>query len=168
MTAGVDSLGRRRRYYGNRNRRKWTRETVLDAARRWHAKNGEPPRSSDWDPTRMRMLADRLREKTREWELRASTFNIGDYPSRRTVNELFGSWNRMIEEAGYVPRAPGQNTPRATEPSPFLVPLGNAVNDVYDAEDVADDETLIIALRRLETIARKLRQEVEARAGSRT
>ena len=163
MSATTDSLGRRRRYYGNSKRRRWTRELVIEKAQEWHAKYDEPPRSSDWDPTRIRHLADRLREKTREWELRASAFAIGDFPSRRTVNELFGSWNAMIEEAGYQSRAPGQNTPRAVEPSPFLLPLGNAMNAVYDAEDEGDDVTLAVALKRLETTARKLRQQVEAR-----
>jgi hypothetical protein len=164
MTAtAVDRLGRRRRHYGNGKQRRWTRELVLERVHNWHAKYSEPPRSSDWDPTRIKMLVEKQREKTREWELRASTFNIGDYPSRRTVNELFGSWNAMILDAGLQPRAPGQRTPRAVEPSPFLLPLGNAVSFVYEAEDTADDETLIVALRKLEAVARKLRREIEGR-----
>lgn len=60
--------------------RRWNRETVIDACREWHAKYGTPPRCEDWEGQR------------------------GAWPAKTTVQNWFGTWNHMVELAGFTPR----------------------------------------------------------------
>ena len=60
----------------------WHRAAILDACRAWVERHGEPPTGRKW--------------------ARASAVN----PANTTVREVFGSWNAMIEAAGFAPRQP--------------------------------------------------------------
>jgi Homing endonuclease associated repeat len=147
---------------GNRFRVHWTQERIIEAIQEWRERYHEPPRRTDWDPTRCEKLADAALVKADEWRKRATLFRIGEWPTPRTVTEAFGSWNNAIEAAGLTPRLPSQRTARATEPSHFLTPLGHAMTNAYQAEDTGDVETLRIALHQVAAVATDLARQLEA------
>jgi hypothetical protein len=61
----------------------WTREAILFALRKWAHEYGEAPRSTDWN--------------------RASL----DHPTKNTVRDEFGTWNKGVRAAGLRPRSRG-------------------------------------------------------------
>jgi hypothetical protein len=63
---------------------RWSRETTVAALRVWAESWGRSPSLEQWR--------------------RASPA----HPSAATVRRLFGSWNAAVEEAGFVPRRPGE------------------------------------------------------------
>ena len=67
----------------------WDRAMILYAIDLWVRRTGRPPAANEWD---------RARE---------------DYPSRQTVQRVFGRWNTAIEAAGYLPRKPGSHRVRS-------------------------------------------------------
>jgi hypothetical protein len=146
---------------GNRFAVHWTPERIVEAIQNWQEVYNEPPRRTDWDPTRCEVLARMAEQRADEWRRRQTTFRIGEFPTPRTVTEAFGSWNAAIEAAGFVPRLPSQRTPRGIEASPLLTQLGSAMNDVYQAEDAGDVQTLRIELRRLAALAEQLADQLE-------
>jgi Homing endonuclease associated repeat len=76
----------------------WTRERIIKAIQR-AAKDGEPPKSTDW----MSGLAPgRKRRKTG-----SATSPRPDHPSHTRVQQVFGSWNAAIRAAGFPPRDAG-------------------------------------------------------------
>lgn len=56
----------------------WTRQGIIDAARRWSTLHGRPPASHDWD----------------------HGAPDGSHPSRNIPAKRFGSWNAMLRAAG--------------------------------------------------------------------
>lgn len=152
----------KRELVGNAYRRYWTRDRIVAAIKRWHRQHGEAPRSTDWDVHRARKLAELHERLAAEWRGRIAKFEVGRWPSVRTVREQFGGWNNAIAAAGFEPRSQGQNTPRGAEPSPLLIPLSRALGDAYAAEDRDDAAALAAALRRVARIASKLAREVDA------
>lgn len=75
-------------------------ETVLEALRAWHARYGESPTMTDWDPAR-------ARHEGQDW--RVARYYEGDWPSIATVRHHFGTLNQAVRAAGLAPRAPGQH-----------------------------------------------------------
>lgn len=67
----------------------WTPETVTEAIRDFAAEFGHPPRVTDWSPAHARHRGQPERERRPEW------------PSQRTVFNLFGSWEQALREAGF-------------------------------------------------------------------
>lgn len=65
----------------------WTREKIIAACRRWVAEHGDVPGMNDWSHA------------------------AAEYPSAHTAAYYFGTWNAMIEAAGFAPRRPGQRGP---------------------------------------------------------
>lgn len=63
----------------------WSPDRILDAAHEWAKVHGEPPKRRDW----------------------ATGARGPNYPGTRTVSDVFGSWNAMIEAAGFAPRQRG-------------------------------------------------------------
>lgn len=61
----------------------WTKETVISLVVQWMEEHRQPPAINEW------------RGAGR------------DYPDASTVFHLFGSWNKMIREAGFIPRPAG-------------------------------------------------------------
>lgn len=59
--------------------RYWTTEWIIDACQEWERLHGVPPRGEDW-------------ERNPGW------------PSKTVCRIRFGSWNAMIEAAGFQPR----------------------------------------------------------------
>ena len=145
---------------GNRFKVHWSEERIIEAIRAWSDEHGEPPRRTDWDPKRCELLAQAAWEKADEWRKRAHLFRVGEWPSPRTVTEVFGSWNSAIEAAGLTPRLPSQRTARGVTPSHFLAPLGHVVGLVYDAEDGGDTETLRTTLLQLARVAQELADQL--------
>jgi hypothetical protein len=58
----------------------WTRDTIIAAAHTWANNTGGPPTSKQWKN------------------------GTADHPAQSTVSKVFGSWNAMIEAAGWTPR----------------------------------------------------------------
>src|SRR5262245_2405254 len=145
-----------RRHRGNRFRVHWTPDRVIEKIHEWEEQFSEPPRRSDWDPTRCKVLSQTAQQKADIWRSRAFAHAVGDWPSVRTVVELFDTWNNAIEQAGLTPRLPSQRTARGATPQHFLTPLGHAMNVAYEAEDSMDTETLRVALEQVARIANEL------------
>ncbi len=61
----------------------WTEDRIIAAIREWEAEHGQPPTNREW------------------W------FAGEDRPGRVTVMKRFGSWNKAIMAAGFVPRRQG-------------------------------------------------------------
>jgi hypothetical protein len=70
-------------------------DAVLEAMIEWTRRYGDVPTMADWDPVRAR----RLRQ---DW--RIARYNLGDWPSARTVSNHFGSFAKAASAAGLVPR----------------------------------------------------------------
>lgn len=87
-------------------RRIWTRDEILDAIRRWERINGEPPRITNWNPTRARDIG---RPENSVVYLRGrkgvTPQKAGEWPNVNTVIREFGTWNAGIEAAGFTGRA---------------------------------------------------------------
>lgn len=61
----------------------WSRQSIIEAVQAWAARHGAPPTMPQWK--------------------RAAP----EHPEKSTVQRVFGSWNEMIEAAGFGPRRPG-------------------------------------------------------------
>jgi Homing endonuclease associated repeat len=95
MSAAIRAAGLPARSSPARRRRHLASpETVLDAIKAWHARDGEPPAMTDWDPAR-------ARRDGQEW--RIARFYEGDWPSIATVRHHFGTLNRAVLAAGLSP-----------------------------------------------------------------
>ena len=69
--------------------RKWTRERVREAMRRWAELYGRAPSSYDWSRTHARRRgAQAMRRLER-----------GDWPSAATVSGLYGTWAAAVADA---------------------------------------------------------------------
>jgi hypothetical protein len=73
---------------------------VLDAMVEWTRRYGDVPTMADWDPYRARRLGQ-------DW--RIARYQLGDWPSARSVAAHFGSFGAAATAAGLVPRARGQH-----------------------------------------------------------
>jgi hypothetical protein len=62
--------------------RRWTRELVLDAIRKWRVRYGRLPSSYDWSGTHARRRGGEALERLKD----------GDWPSPGVVTKLFGDW----------------------------------------------------------------------------
>lgn len=79
-------------------RKVWTREAIVDAIQRWAALYGEPPRTTNWNPTKANEIGKRhLAAVYRARE-------AGEWPSHNAVFRAFGSWNAAVEAAGFKSR----------------------------------------------------------------
>lgn len=70
----------------------WTRAAVLEQMRQFTERYGEPPRVTDWNPT--------LAQRRGRPELAERFKADGCWPHANTVQRLFGSWTKALEEAG--------------------------------------------------------------------
>lgn len=79
--------------------RKWNRDLVVSAIRRFNERYGRPPCANDFSPANARRAGhpERAERFARD----------GDYPVVGTVMDLFGSWNEGISAAGFRPLKPG-------------------------------------------------------------
>jgi hypothetical protein len=108
LSAAVRAAGMPARRAPTRSRRHLvSSETVLDAIRAWHARYGEPPAMTDWDPSR-------ARTQNQHW--RIARYYEGDWPSINTVRRHFGTLNQAVQAAGLPPRTPGQHAPAESRP----------------------------------------------------
>lgn len=62
----------------------WNRQSIIVACQKWVEANGAVPGMNEWSRS------------------------TADHPVASTVYRLFGSWNNMIEAAGYKPRRRGR------------------------------------------------------------
>ena len=69
--------------------RKWTRERVREAMRRWAELYGRAPSSYDWSHTHARRRGERALRR----------LETGDWPSAATVNGLYGTWAVALSDA---------------------------------------------------------------------
>lgn len=77
----------------------WTRERVIDAMQDYAKQYGTQPSARDWNPTQARNdYRDDLAERF---------YEDGCWPNVSTVQDLFGSWNSAIIEAGFTPLKAG-------------------------------------------------------------
>lgn len=86
------------------NPRRWSREEVLAAVRKWVRLEGRTPTSSDWRPARL--------GGSGRWE-----DEFPDRPPASVGRIVFGSWNRLLEAAGTDVNHP------SWEPEEILVAL---------------------------------------------
>lgn len=79
----------------------WTRETIVAAIRRFHARYGYPPVAPDFNPA---LARQRGRPEAAE-----RFYRDNDYPTHASVQRVFGDnyWNKAIAAAGFDPLAPG-------------------------------------------------------------
>jgi hypothetical protein len=108
MSAAVRAAGMPARQGPTRVRRHLaSNEAVLDAIRAWHARYGEPPAMTDWDPSR-------ARSQNQHW--RIARYYEGDWPSVNTVRRRFGTLNQAIQAAGLPARIAGRHAGAASKP----------------------------------------------------
>ena len=108
MSAAVRAAGIPARPAPTRSRRHLaSSEAVLDAIRAWHARYGEPPAMTDWDPSR-------ARSQNQHW--RIARYYEGDWPSVNTVRRHFGTLNQAIQAAGLPPRTAGRKAGAVYKP----------------------------------------------------
>jgi AcrR family transcriptional regulator len=62
--------------------RRWTRDRVLDAMRKWRVRYGRLPSSYEWSRTHARRRGGEALERLR----------AGDWPSPSVVTDVYGSW----------------------------------------------------------------------------
>lgn len=74
----------------------WTKEKAIARVHEWVAEHHYPPAVNDW-----RGMSPK-------------------YPDVSTVFSLFGDWNTMIKEAGYIPRPRGVNRRAISQYRPLL------------------------------------------------
>ena len=79
--------------------RRWTRDEIVAAIRRFEARYGRQPCQADFTP------AD-ARRKGHGWRAERY-YRDDDYPSVLTVRARFGSWSAGLEAAGFEPRGRG-------------------------------------------------------------
>lgn len=96
---------------GNRFKRSWTSERVLEAIGSWAEEYGKPPTSEEWEIGKPEKRAQAALIKAQLWREKARRFAEGAYPSNDTVRRFFGSFSAAIAAAGFEPRPPGR-TPR--------------------------------------------------------
>ena len=95
----------------------WTEAMVVEAIQTFHARYDRPPAIADFHPA----IA---RSQGHDW--RAERFYAdGDYPNRRQVVKVFGSWNAALRAAGFQPCGPGAypRRPRYARQGPRAVHL---------------------------------------------
>jgi len=76
-------------------------EAILDAIRVWTIRYGDPPRRTDWDPTR-------ARQTRQPWKV--ERYELGDWPSLPSVAHHFGGLTMAITASGLEP-APQYESP---------------------------------------------------------
>lgn len=69
---------------------RWSKDTILDAIRTWYTIYQDPPCALEWE-----------KRSRPNW-----------CPSTTTVKDYFGSFNKAIEEAGFIPRQRGHPSHR--------------------------------------------------------
>jgi Homing endonuclease associated repeat len=67
----------------------------IDAARRFAQRYGRPPSAADWNPAQARAKGHTERAER--------FYRDGDYPRTSTVQTTWGSWNALIQAAGFEP-----------------------------------------------------------------
>jgi len=144
---------------------------ILDAIRIWTLRYGDPPRRTDWDPTR-------ARQTNQAWK--ADRYNEGDWPSLPTIARHYGGLTAAITAAGLEPapqysEAPGERAQRRNRNRLALVctlsqettlsgqQLDTALKRVDEARQAKDAEELEDALMRLAACAFGLAHIVHGR-----
>lgn len=87
-----------------KRRHKWSEEEILAKAREWEQLFGEPPAATDWNPSDSRAAIRRSLHRASRWSQRVQRFETGEWPWTGSVSKVFGTWNGMIEKAGFEPR----------------------------------------------------------------
>jgi hypothetical protein len=95
--------------------RRWTHDAIVTAARRWEQEMGRPPTEVDWNPAHARNLMLKLHARIQTHVERIQAYEGDDWPSSWTARREFGSFNAMLEAAGFESRAPGRQ-PRDLDP----------------------------------------------------
>jgi Homing endonuclease associated repeat len=113
-----------------RRERRYSREAVLEAIRRWAEHHDGPPTSLDWDPAR-------ARRQGHEW--RAERFEAGRWPTIRMVRDHFGTFNDAVARAGLEPRrAPSRVRPNLVGPEAILAAVVEWTRRYGDLPAMAD------------------------------
>lgn len=91
-------------------RRRWGREAIIAAMRRWNELHGRPPVARDWNPGAARAggrddLAERFERE-------------GCWPHLTTVRDTFGTWNAALQAAGLPTRGVGSRGPEVPPAAP--------------------------------------------------
>lgn len=73
----------------------WSEETIIEALHRWVSEVGETPAAEDWEVGRHHPHFERHR---------------GEFPSRQTVSNHFGTWTAALITAGIEPRTMGRRS----------------------------------------------------------
>lgn len=110
-TSGSAGPGRAATKCGDCTRRKrgverrWSCEQMIEAAQEFARRYGHPPAAADWN-------AGHPSPAQRE------RFMADGWPNYGAVWRAFGSWNAMIEAAGFPPRSPHATHGRPTSAVP--------------------------------------------------
>jgi hypothetical protein len=96
---------------GNRFRRTWTPELVIERVQDWARETGAPPTSGEWEIGRPEKEAEKALAKARAWHDKAAMFHAGQWPGNDTVRRFFGTFSAGLAAAGFEPRPQGR-TPR--------------------------------------------------------
>jgi hypothetical protein len=76
---------------------------ITEAMIEWTRRYGDVPTMADWEPVRARRLGQ-------DW--RIARYNMGDWPSARSVVFHFGSFAKGVTAAGLIPREPRAHQPQ--------------------------------------------------------
>jgi hypothetical protein len=88
----------------NPDRRRYSKQEILDAVHRWVELYGTPPCGADWEPARARRTGNRDR---------VERFESGEWPTNKQVRLAFGTFNAAIIASGHEPQqAPSRITGR--------------------------------------------------------
>lgn len=107
-----------------KRRQKWTEEEIVEKIREWAKIHGDPPASSDWNPSDCRRSARISLIRSHRWLARAARFDDGEWPWPRTVQLAFGSWNNAIKAAGFDPRGEKQPELPSISPVEAVIAIG--------------------------------------------
>lgn len=83
-----------------RGDRRWGRQRIIDAIRKFANRYGRPPRAADWNPGMATSLGHNRRVERFHQD--------GCWPYAQTVKDAFGSWGNGIEAAGFPRPEQGQ------------------------------------------------------------
>jgi hypothetical protein len=110
-----------------RRRRPYTPDEIIAALRSWDETFGHPPTMGDWNPAKRRQWAAQCIYKARNHLKWARLWEEGPWPSVNTVRAHFGSMNRALAAAGFMPRPAGRQPKIATDPLRLQAKASGAV-----------------------------------------
>lgn len=108
--------------------RAWSRESIIEALRLFHARSGRSPTASDAQPSPS--ILARMTE-TRRREVLGHGVRL---PPTSTVQNTFGGWSAALAAAGLPPTPRGKNARRERDPRPRLS-AGEIIATLHHAEE---------------------------------